>query len=467
LVKLPKIRKKKSEKKEELALPPIDRNKILFAYAMGRLQGIKPELDIRIHVKRSPFVLELPPAPPRRPVIRHEVVVPSFPLVETGQLKVGRIIQKISGPKVKGDDAVIDLGEEGTRLMVIGSTGTGKTNLCKVLIEEYFDNTSVVPFVFDLESEYFLMARPQEDPKLIELLATYNLDPKPYPVRVLTLSPVLKDEAFHSLLKESGAEPYPLKLDPAVFSTDLLQMIVGSGQQKTIICETIMKIYEDMPEKTVDSLIQAVEASEAPKSIQDTVRMFFEVKRDIFGPFNFKPLVENRKINVFWFPAEFFSSERDRVFYAVYFAKFVLYFSTVFGIPSAAVMDEAAEFARGEFLARMVKNQVAGLFRRGRKRRVDSIIATNIGGLLEDIKANIQGAFYLSMPATAFSRSQEAKATIPREFANTITNLPNYHALMYLPRSRESYVIQIRPTRTYLPIRRRKEEERALLFPTA
>jgi hypothetical protein len=190
-----------------------------------------------------------------------------------------------------------------------------------------------------------------------------------------------------------------------------------------------------------------------------------ENMRPLFGPMDMRRIAGDRKVNVFLFPSELFPSSAERMFWAVFFSSFIISSAYKYAGGIVAILDEAAEFARGEHRAELVKANIGGLYRRGRKRRVDSVIATNVGSMLEDIKMNTTVNFYLKIPETAISKSFEAKAMVRKELYDLVSGLENYQAVMDLPYTNETYTIHIRPSQSYMPSRRRKEKEEIVLIP--
>lgn len=466
-MKLPMPRRKRKEIRTVPAVLP-DKNKIIAAVVRQKLREFVVPVSYRIVGTKQPYRYELPAVVVEKR-ITPEIKRPLQPAVVSYKVMVGRILRTIQGPHKNEELAEIDVSA-GTRLFILGASGAGKTNLCKVIIEEYYKNTPANIFVFDMESEYPLMAKPQEDENLISLLTRYGLEPQGFPVRVLSLGSVLEDEEFRSFLQELGVEKTPVKIDPQMISSDMLQLLAGAttGAGKTY-CDTIIRAYREAGDFSFLGLEKAIANSGVPPSFEKRIVLTLEGLRGLIAPFDVRSLLADRKINVFFFPAEFFPSASERVFWAVFFANFVM--SLAYTLPdfsALAVMDEAGEFARGEITERMVKTNIAGLYRRGRKRRIDSVISTNVGGVLEDVKMNIRGAFYLRIPETAFSRSMMAKAVVRPGLEDIVSSLKEYQAVMDFPAEGETYVIAIRPAQSFLPVRKKPErrEEGTLVFHT-
>ncbi|RSN78320.1 MAG: hypothetical protein DSO07_08375 [Thermoproteota archaeon] len=451
-----KLWKRKDENKVKLS--PIPKEKLVAPYLKHKVSQLSVPFTTYVETSELPFEIQLPPPSPLPKQIKPEIHATLETLTPTYKLYIGRIIRTITGSHTPSENAIVDVSE-GTRLFVLGASGAGKTNLCKVFVEEYFKNTPSSIFIFDMESEYIMMGRPNEDPKLVDLLGNFGLEPQSFPVRALSIPQVLEDDEFKTLLNEYNCERYPLRIDPNMISSDLLQLLIGPSPTTKAYCDAVMRVYREMPEKSLDSLMQAVSDAGLPTQMKKRLLLTLEGLRGMIMPLNLKSLIENRKINVFFFPAEYFPSASERVFWAVFFANFVMSLAYTYQVGALAVMDEAGEFARGELTERMVKTNIAGLYRRGRKRRIDSILASNIGGVLEDVKMNVKGVFYFRIPETALSKSMEAKAVIRKDLEPYVTSIKDYQAIMDFPAEGETYIISVRPAQSYLPVKKKKEEK--------
>jgi energy-coupling factor transporter ATP-binding protein EcfA2 len=466
-IKLPKFSRKK--KKEVHFHPDVSQIKAnarrkYIAYRIKRAAEAKK--NVVLYLTSPKIYLSTPPQfrLPELPASRHEprkreIFIPLEGKVSS-KLFIGKILTRLAGERRKGEPAEIDVSEP-ARMMIIGASGSGKSNLCKVIAEEYYKNTSYAIFIYDIESEYPLLALPNENP---DILAPFDLEPMGFPVRVIAHPSVLSDEEYADRLSSLGVEKMQLRIDPSAINSDMLVLLSGSIQTKPY-CDSIMNIYRSSEEKTLDALISAVRASAMSTSQKERMATALENMRPLFGPMDMRKIVGDRKINVFLFPSELFPSSPERMFWAIFFSSLLITSAYKYAGGLVAIMDEAAEFARGEHRAELVKANIGGLYRRGRKRRVDSVIATNVGSMLEDIKMNATVNFYLKIPETAISRSFESKGMLRKELYDVVSSLENYQAVMDLPYTNETYTIQIRPSQSYMPPRKKKEKEELIVIP--
>lgn len=368
---------------------------------------------------------------------------------------IGRIIRVETG-EARTRLCKIDLTEP-RRFFIIGTSGSGKTNLAKVLIEEYFDKDPEREIlVFDIEKEYHFMSLPSDQE---ELLDEFGVRPNSYPVRVLSTPDVLR--AYKSELKKANPdiELFPIKVSPALINSALLQLLSGPMASRGVArqyIDAIMRDYRKVPEKTLDTLYTTIkEAESVPSTFRERLIAQLNNWREIFGHSEISgKIFSSRKINVFFFPSEYFVGSSEKAFWAVFFAQFATVLADSTKKPLLVVIDEGAEYARGEKQSLIVKQELGGLFRRGRKRDIHTIFVINVASGLEDIKANITDWFYLQLPS--ISASSERKGLFPTKLLDSLTKIPRYHAYYRSDPNNFLALVRIRPAKSYTPSDRRR-----------
>jgi DNA helicase HerA-like ATPase len=461
---------RKSQQPKQRRQIALDKNKVrqlrLMSLATIRLSNRRQNIRLSIS-SRPPSVrlptkvkYEIPNLPPVRPFspayFSPPTVLTRVEPIERNELYIGRIVRLIEGePWVRtvSSDATIDVSRP-ARMLIVGSSGSGKTNLCKVLVEEYFDKTKDRHiFILDNENEYALMARKSIN---YETLAKFGLTPKSYPVRVIAPPYVLRDYKEAVLSISPQIELMNLRIDWKLINTPILQYLTGFTDTKiTPYLAPAIENYIAAGKFSHEGLETALDSAEAlsPKIKRAMIqRIDILVKEGILGDFDPTAIFAERKINVFLIPAAKLSFE-EITLWAVFFSTFVRRLAEVEGIPLFVVLDEAREYARAAHQRKVTKSEIGSIFTKGRKRDIDAVISTNVAEMLSDIVPNVTHSFYLRFRAPSMIAG---KRVYPSErVREEVESLPRYHTVFDDSERDITAVVEIRPARSFTPPQRR------------
>ena len=464
-MRLPRLwgRGRPKAKSLRVRLGPEARGKARLAGAVLSAKKVRVRLPVRV---------PMPPTPrPRyRAEIREAPLPPTFFAPRVGirstiepigekNLYVGRIVRLLEGESWKrtvGSYATIDISSiQGTRVLILGSSGTGKTNLCKVLVEEYFDrdkNRQI--FVLDNENEYPFMARKSTD---YAGLGEFGLAPKAYPVRVISLQFVLDRYRDYLYSISPTIELMPLKVDFRLINTPILQFLTGfTGTNVTQYLEPAIQNYIAAGDYSLEGLETAIDSCEA---LADKVKMGIigwlnsPKAQEILGEFDYGKMFGARKINVFFFPTAVFSSFEEITAWAVFFSTLIRRIAEEKNVPIFAVLDEAREYAKALHSRKAVRQEIGAIFTKGRKREIDAAISTNSPEILSDILPNVTHAFYLRFRGISMPMGRRLYPS--DRIREEVEGLPRYHAVMDSPDEDITTVVRIRPARSFNPPHRR------------
>jgi len=462
-MRLPRLWKRERPKAESLRvrLGPEARGKARLAGAVLSAKKVRVRLPVRV---------PMPPAPrPRyRVEIREAPLPPTFFAPRVGirstiepigekSLYVGRIVRLLEGESWKrtvGSYATIDVSYP-TRVLILGSSGAGKTNLCKVLVEEYFDrDRDRQIFVLDNENEYPFMARKSTD---YARLGEFGLTPKAYPVRVISLQFVLDRYKDYLYSISPTIELMPLKVDFRLINTPILQLLTGFTDTKiTPYLEPAIQNYIAAGDYSLEGLETAIDSCD---TLTDRVKtgiigwLNSPKAEEMLGEFDYSRIFGARRINVFFFPTAVFSSFEEITAWAVFFSAFVRRIAEERNVPIFAVLDEAREYAKALHSRKAVRQEIGAIFTKGRKRDIDATISTNSPEILSDILPNVTHAFYLRFRGTSMPMGRRLYPS--DRIREEVEGLPRYHAVMDSPDEDITAVVRIRPARSFNPPHRR------------
>lgn len=440
-------------------------NKIKLAHAVFKIKsrGITPVFPPKVKMKRKSklVVPEIPvqPLPPSFFLPSYKPARPMLRPVTKKELVVGRVVEVVEGVgrrEMYGSDATVDISYP-MRAFIIGSSGAGKTNLCKVLIEEYFDKGKDRHIlVLDNENEYAFMARKSTDPTIYE----FGLSPKEYPVRIISLQSILDKYRDFFMSISPSIELSPVTVDWSLINTTLLQLLTGFTKPEiTPFLQPAVEKYLMKGDYSLEGLESALESAE---QLSDRLKIGMIARLEeltdlgVLSNFDYRQFFHDRKINVFFIPASMFSSD-EITFWAVFFSTFARRIAEEWDIPLFVVMDEAREYAKAMHQRKVTKQEIGSIFTKGRKRDIDAVISTNSSEIITDILPNVTHSFFLKFRAT--SSFIKEKIFPSDAVAQKAKEIPRYHAILWDQDRDLALLAKIRPARSFNPPHRRYTEE--------
>lgn len=456
---------RKLKKKLNIGIGSKERRSVRLASAALSVRGRKVGFPRQVRVgprRQVRYRVILPEQPALSPAYfspKAEMGIATEP-VRARELYIGRVVRLVEGESWKrtvGSYATIDVSSPaiGTRILIIGSSGAGKTNLCKVLVEEYFDKDRERQiFVLDNENEYPLMARKSVD---YGELGEFGMTPKAYPVRVISLPFVLKSYEKYLYGISPMIELMPLKVDFRLINTPMLQFLTGFIDPKiTPYLEPAIQDYIATGNYSFEGLETAIDSSEAlSEKIKKGIIGWLNSPKaeEILGEFDYKRMFASRRINIFFFPSSVFTSFEEITAWAMFFSTFIRRLAEETSMPIFAVMDEAREYAKALHQRKAVKQEIGSIFTKGRKREIDAVLSTNSAEVLSDILPNVTHAFYFRFRGTSMPMGRRVYPS--ERIKEEAERLARYQAIMDSPDENLTTVVRIRPARSFNPPHRR------------